>query len=79
MCHRGDGESERDSRHTVAFEDVSSFLDYALERARTTNYDPQSLAGIVRYLEPFQASRSGVARPRLPIGQRAARDGNEGL
>jgi hypothetical protein len=53
----GEMEKAREILANIAFEDVSSFLDYALERARTTNYDPQSLAAIVRYLEPFLASQ----------------------
>jgi hypothetical protein len=58
----------------IAFADVGSFLDYALEHARTTNFDPQSLAGIVRYLEPFLASQE---RRSAAKAVHAAKEGQE--
>ena len=70
----GEMEKAREILAHVAFEDVSSFLDYALERARTTNYDPQSLAGIVRYLEPFQASRERRSATKIAHRARERRE-----
>ena len=67
-------EKAREILAHIAFEDVSSFLDYALERARTTNYDPQSLAGIVRYLEPFQASRERRSAAKIAHSARERRE-----
>jgi hypothetical protein len=58
----------------VAFGNVASFLDFALGQARITNYDPQSLAGITKYLEPFLASQERRSAARAVY---TAKEGKE--
>ena len=67
-------EKAREILARIAFEDVASFLDYALGRAAMTNYDPQTLAGIIRYLDPFLASQERRSAAKIA---HAAKDQRE--
>src|ERR1700722_8651797 len=59
-----DVESARNLLVQIPFEEASKFLDYALARAQSTNFNVQTLGGLKQYIAGYVASRKSVSRAR---------------
>jgi hypothetical protein len=58
----------------IPFEDVSDFLDYALDEAKKTHFDVQTLGGLKQYLPRYQDRRVQRAAEKANRARREAED-----
>jgi hypothetical protein len=72
-----DVETARQLLAKVPFEDITSFLDFALQEAKSTKFDVQTLGGLRQYLEPYLGRREQLEAAKKAEAARRARDKEE--
>jgi hypothetical protein len=58
----------------IPFQDISDFLDYALDEAKKTHFDVQTLGGLKQYLPRYQDRRTQRAAAKATQARREAED-----
>jgi hypothetical protein len=59
---------------SISFEDIPDFLDYALDEAKKTRFDVQTLGGLKQYLPRYQERRVQRAAEKANRARREAED-----
>jgi hypothetical protein len=72
-----DVETARQLLAKVPFEEIAGFLDFALQEAKSTKFDVQTLGGLRQYLEPYLANRERLEASRKAEAARRTRDQEE--
>lgn len=72
-----DVETARQLLAKVPFENIGGFLDFALQEAKSTKFDVQTLGGLRQYLEPYLGRREQQEAARKAEAARRARDQEE--
>jgi hypothetical protein len=72
-----DVETARQLLTKVPFADMAGFLDFALQEAKSTKFDVQTLGGLRQYLEPYLARRQRLEATRKAEAARRVLDQEE--
>jgi hypothetical protein len=69
-----DKETARQFLQHLPFEEMESFIDYALAEAKKTNYEPQTLGGIRQYFPGYRQSRERHASAKASEAAKLAKE-----
>ncbi|KRQ09136.1 replication initiator protein A [Bradyrhizobium manausense] len=72
-------ETAKEILTVVPMERIDAFLDFALVQARRTNFEPQTLAGIRQYINPFLATGKRQAAETARKNSQLAKEQEERL
>jgi hypothetical protein len=70
-------ETARQLLGQIPFDEIEAFIDYALVKAKRTNYEPQSLGGIRQYVPGYLQNRGHRAADKAAEAVRLAREREE--